>query len=208
MNRPAIKRAMKKLAEVDADVASAIELVGLPEPRVRPAGFDTLLSTIVGQQISTEAAKAIRRRIDQLLPESSPDALLGLTDKALRGAGMSARKVEYAKGLATALVEGTFDLDDYIDYLVDWLHELGPDTHVLAVCQPSVRLPSKRTFHSPKAASISRPLSSSARRVLKTQKIQIKRTESLVMVCLPRIRPFHCNGRAPRKSVRRLPCEE
>ena len=102
---------MKKLAEVDADVASAIELVGLPEPRVRPAGFDTLLSTIVGQQISTEAAKAIRRRIDQLLPESSPDALLGLTDKALRGAGMSARKVEYAKGLATALVEGTFDLD-------------------------------------------------------------------------------------------------
>ena len=36
------------------------------------------------------------------------------------------------------LFEGHFDLDDYIDYLVDWLHELGPDTHVLAVCQPSV----------------------------------------------------------------------
>ena len=34
--------------------------------------------------------------------------------------------------------EGTFDLDDYIDYLVDFLHQIGPDTHVLAVCQPSV----------------------------------------------------------------------
>ena len=34
--------------------------------------------------------------------------------------------------------EGTFDLDDYIDYLIDIFHALGPDTHVMAVCQPSV----------------------------------------------------------------------
>ena len=30
------------------------------------------------------------------------------------------------------------DLDDYIDYVIDMLHVLGPDTHVMAVCQPSV----------------------------------------------------------------------
>ncbi|NGN43738.1 polyhydroxyalkanoate depolymerase [Mesorhizobium sp. CGMCC 1.15528] len=34
--------------------------------------------------------------------------------------------------------EGRFDLDDYIDYVIDMLHALGPDTHVMAVCQPSV----------------------------------------------------------------------
>ncbi len=34
--------------------------------------------------------------------------------------------------------EGGFDLDDYIDYVIDMLHALGPDTHVMAVCQPSV----------------------------------------------------------------------
>jgi poly(3-hydroxybutyrate) depolymerase len=34
--------------------------------------------------------------------------------------------------------EGRFDLDDYIDYVIDMLHRLGPDTHVMAVCQPSV----------------------------------------------------------------------
>lgn len=34
--------------------------------------------------------------------------------------------------------EGTFDLDDYIDYIREFLHFLGADTHVLAVCQPSV----------------------------------------------------------------------
>jgi poly(3-hydroxybutyrate) depolymerase len=34
--------------------------------------------------------------------------------------------------------EGRFDLDDYIDYLIDILHFLGSDTHVIGVCQPSV----------------------------------------------------------------------
>jgi poly(3-hydroxybutyrate) depolymerase len=36
------------------------------------------------------------------------------------------------------LAGGTFDLDDYIDYLISILHYLGGDTHVIAVCQPSV----------------------------------------------------------------------
>ncbi|TKB03617.1 MAG: polyhydroxyalkanoate depolymerase, partial [Mesorhizobium sp.] len=36
------------------------------------------------------------------------------------------------------LADGSFDLDDYIDYIVDMLHALGPDSHVMAVCQPSV----------------------------------------------------------------------
>jgi poly(3-hydroxybutyrate) depolymerase len=36
------------------------------------------------------------------------------------------------------LSAGRFDLDDYIDHVIDMLHELGPDTHVMAVCQPSV----------------------------------------------------------------------
>ena len=31
-----------------------------------------------------------------------------------------------------------FNLDDYIDYIIDFLHYLGPNTHVLAVCQPAV----------------------------------------------------------------------
>ncbi|MBX3581882.1 MAG: polyhydroxyalkanoate depolymerase [Rhizobiaceae bacterium] len=36
------------------------------------------------------------------------------------------------------VAEGRFDLDDYIDYLIDIFHELGPDTHVIGVCQPAV----------------------------------------------------------------------
>lgn len=36
------------------------------------------------------------------------------------------------------ILEGRFDLDDYIDYLIEMFHHLGKDTHVMAVCQPSV----------------------------------------------------------------------
>ncbi len=36
------------------------------------------------------------------------------------------------------LTAGDFGLDDFIDYLLDFLRQLGPDTHVIAVCQPSV----------------------------------------------------------------------
>src|SRR5207342_1103688 len=40
------------------------------------------------------------------------------------------------------LSDGTFDLDDYIDYLIEFLELIGKKTgerpHILAVCQPSV----------------------------------------------------------------------
>jgi poly(3-hydroxybutyrate) depolymerase len=36
------------------------------------------------------------------------------------------------------LSEGRFDLDDYIDYLIAMFRDLGPDLHIMAVCQPSV----------------------------------------------------------------------
>ena len=36
------------------------------------------------------------------------------------------------------IAEGRFDLDDYVDYIIEMLHELGGNMHVIAVCQPSV----------------------------------------------------------------------
>ncbi|MFN4229316.1 polyhydroxyalkanoate depolymerase [Parvibaculum sp.] len=45
---------------------------------------------------------------------------------------------DWADARTVPLTEGSFDLDDYIDYVIDMCHELGPDLHLLAVCQPSV----------------------------------------------------------------------
>jgi len=37
------------------------------------------------------------------------------------------------------LSEGTFNFDDYVTYVVDFMKEIGENTHVLAVCQPAVQ---------------------------------------------------------------------
>ena len=45
---------------------------------------------------------------------------------------------DWADAKMVPLSAGRFDLDDYIDYLIGFLDHIGPGTHVLAVCQPSV----------------------------------------------------------------------
>jgi poly(3-hydroxybutyrate) depolymerase len=37
-----------------------------------------------------------------------------------------------------ALTEGPFHLDDYVDYVQEWIRLLSPDLHVVSVCQPTV----------------------------------------------------------------------
>ncbi|WKE66946.1 polyhydroxyalkanoate depolymerase [Gallaecimonas kandeliae] len=36
------------------------------------------------------------------------------------------------------LSEGEFSFDDYVTYVMEFIEQLGPDVHVVAVCQPSV----------------------------------------------------------------------
>lgn len=45
---------------------------------------------------------------------------------------------DWADARDVPLAQGHFDLDDYIDYVIEILGHLGPNVHVMAVCQPSV----------------------------------------------------------------------
>jgi poly(3-hydroxybutyrate) depolymerase len=45
---------------------------------------------------------------------------------------------DWADAKTVPLTEGPFDLDDYIDYLIEFLRFIGAPAHVVAVCQPSV----------------------------------------------------------------------
>jgi poly(3-hydroxybutyrate) depolymerase len=47
---------------------------------------------------------------------------------------------DWADARMAPLAVGSFDLDDYIDYLREILEVLGPGVHTLGVCQPSVPL--------------------------------------------------------------------
>jgi poly(3-hydroxybutyrate) depolymerase len=45
---------------------------------------------------------------------------------------------DWADARNVPLAAGRFDFDDFVDYLVDFIRFIGPNTHVMAVCQPAV----------------------------------------------------------------------
>jgi len=75
---------------------------------------------LIVSPMSGHYATLLRGTVEAMLPEAD----VYITDWA------DARQVELAKG--------HFDLDDYIDYLLEMIHHLGPGSHIMAVCQPSV----------------------------------------------------------------------
>lgn len=109
LNQKQIRKDIDCIAGIDAEVAQALKMISYPEPRIRPQGFETLLSAIVGQQISTAAAAAVMGRVRELLPDMNAVEMQKLTSESLRKAGLSGRKVEYAQGLADAVVDGSLD---------------------------------------------------------------------------------------------------
>lgn len=112
MNQSKLNNDLKEISKVDADVKQALKMIGYPAPRSQPAGFETLVQTIVGQQLSTKAAEAIMQRVNALFPDMTPSAVLKRRKPTLRKAGLSERKAEYIQGLAKAIKTGSFKIND------------------------------------------------------------------------------------------------
>lgn len=115
MDRETLHAALNETASADPQVAAGLALVGYPEPRLSEHGFGTLLNIIISQQISRDAAGAIRARVEALYPDGSAAAFQRLSDDDLRGAGLSRPKVAYARGLADAVASGRLDLAQVAD---------------------------------------------------------------------------------------------
>lgn len=106
-----IRGALDELSERDTVLAEAVKLVGYPEPRIREPGFATLLGIIIGQQVSTAAAAAIRGRLVEAVAPLTPNNFLSASNEILRGVGLSGRKVDYGRGLADAVQSGSLGTD-------------------------------------------------------------------------------------------------
>jgi len=115
-------KARKQLAASDPTMAALIERVGKIDLATRLArrkeerpndAYGALLRAIVGQQLSTKAARTIYNRVLDLFDGStpSPEQLLEADESDLRGAGLSGRKVEYVRDLASHVIEGELELD-------------------------------------------------------------------------------------------------
>ncbi|MFT5503487.1 MAG: DNA-3-methyladenine glycosylase II [Gammaproteobacteria bacterium] len=110
LDQTAIRESLDFLASFDSELKVGLHQVGYPLPRIRPHGFKTLLSIIAGQQISTDAAAAIIGRLHKLIPDMTAANFIQVSGDELREAGLSWRKVEYATGLAEAMLSKSLDL--------------------------------------------------------------------------------------------------
>jgi len=103
---------LDRLAGIDADLGGALARVGYPAPRRRPPGFATLLRIMTAQQLSTRSAAAIWARLEEACAgEVTAERFSALDDAALRGVGLSGRKMAYGRELARAVRDGRLDLE-------------------------------------------------------------------------------------------------
>ncbi len=89
------------LAARDPRFAALIEETGPLPLRRRPDGFAALLDAILGQQVSTASAEAMRLKLDAagLLDQAR---VAGAAEEELRACGLSRQKIRYAQTLARA----------------------------------------------------------------------------------------------------------
>ncbi|MEJ7933265.1 DNA-3-methyladenine glycosylase 2 family protein [Sphingobium sp. AN558] len=106
-----LRESLDAIAAMEPGFAAAIARAGYPEPRVRSPGYETLLRTIVGQQVSVAAAAAVWRKLEaELGAGCAPEVLLARDYDALRACGLSRQKQGYARSLAELVTTGALDL--------------------------------------------------------------------------------------------------
>ena len=96
-------KARRHLARRDPVLKSLMARIGPCTLQPNPAGFATLVKSIVSQMISTKAAISISARLESALaPEGfTPEAILGAGVEKLRSAGLSGGKVAAMIDLAS-----------------------------------------------------------------------------------------------------------
>ncbi|HRE20294.1 MAG TPA: polyhydroxyalkanoate depolymerase [Rhabdaerophilum sp.] len=139
-------------------VAAACELFERTTRRYGKPAFDLPVTQVGGKSVGVTETVVWRNTFCNLvhfernLPSSAPKQsrllivapMSGHFATLLRGtveAFLPTHEVYITDWVDARLVpvsEGRFDLDDYVDYVMDMIRFLGPDVNVLAVCQPSV----------------------------------------------------------------------
>ena len=106
-----LKQSLLALAEREKAFAQVLDTHGHPEPRASAPGVETLLRTIVGQQVSVAAARSMWSKLAAKFGEPvNLQKLLDASDAEMREAGMSRQKAGYLRSLAGLVLSGELDL--------------------------------------------------------------------------------------------------
>ena len=103
----------------DRKLGQVIDELGFIKREVNPDVFDSLVTSIIGQQISTKAAVTVTNRLKEMVGEISAETLYNTRVEDIQECGMTMRKAGYIKGIAEAAI------DDKVDF--DGLHRLSDE---------------------------------------------------------------------------------
>lgn len=128
LKREHVEAALSHLRNVDPIMGELIDKAGPFTLKLDQDRFGILVRSILSQQISTSAARAIRLRLEGIVaPDKlSASAVAGLTEQQLRSAGLSSQKMSYLKDLSQQVLSGRLNLrnigrrsdEDAIEHLI------------------------------------------------------------------------------------------
>ncbi|HHT50850.1 MAG TPA: DNA-3-methyladenine glycosylase 2 family protein [Eubacteriaceae bacterium] len=106
------KKEIEHLKNSDKILGQAIDEIGMVKRRVEINIFEGLISSIISQQISTNAALTVKSRLKELLGEINPHIIDKTSIGEIQKCGMSHRKADYIKGIAEAAINGIIEFDN------------------------------------------------------------------------------------------------
>jgi DNA-3-methyladenine glycosylase II len=100
------------IARKDKDFKSIINEYGYPPVWIRPNSFETLVLTILEQQVSLASAYSAYKKLKERIT-ITPKNLLQLSDEELRSCYLSRQKIIYTRELANAINSKKISLKEF-----------------------------------------------------------------------------------------------
>ncbi|MDR2904962.1 MAG: hypothetical protein LBU73_03305 [Helicobacteraceae bacterium] len=94
----------------DPALGAAIDEIGFVRREINPDLFSALIHAIAGQQISSKAQATIWARVAAKFAPLTAETIYAASESELRECALSARKVDYIKGVARAVTSGDLNL--------------------------------------------------------------------------------------------------
>jgi DNA-3-methyladenine glycosylase II len=143
------QKEIEYLKKKDKKLGAAIDRIGMIKREIIPDTFSALISSVIGQQISSKAAETVWNRFINLLGEVTPETITSADPLAIQGCGMTLKKAHYIKGIAEAAITGDIDFsslntlsDEEIIKKLSSLHGVGIWTAemllIFSLCRPDV----------------------------------------------------------------------
>ncbi|MCR5863303.1 DNA-3-methyladenine glycosylase 2 family protein [Flavobacterium sp. J372] len=101
------------LVEADERFAQIVAEYGMPSFPSRPEGFESMVRTILEQQVSLNSARAVYYKLKEAALELTAENILQLSDEVIRACGITRQKTIYIKALAQAIVHGDVGFERY-----------------------------------------------------------------------------------------------